>query len=188
MILIERGQNLKSVLHFSSGIELETKMSILKSTTINTAELMEFITRLRWISLTAVIDFKITTTTPKENYGVLTNKISYTIIKQIILESVSKYNLAFFCLLTKKVETEGAKEAAVFSGVYFLALSKGVVKRSVVFFFFRTFLSIDTFFLPNSKKITMSIALFKIRVVRSCFFKNTLITYTLCIYSRLVNL
>lgn len=47
MILIERGQNLKSVLHFSIGIELETKMSILKSTTINTAELMEFITRLR---------------------------------------------------------------------------------------------------------------------------------------------
>lgn len=90
MILIERGQNLKSVLHFSSGIELETKMSILKSTTINTAELMEFIARLRWRSLTAVIDFKITTTPPKENYGVLTNKISYTIIKQIILESVSK--------------------------------------------------------------------------------------------------
>lgn len=47
MILIERRQNLKSVLHFSSGFEVETKMSILKSATVNTAELMEFITRLR---------------------------------------------------------------------------------------------------------------------------------------------
>ena len=154
MILIERGQNLKSVLHFSSGIELETKMSILKSTTINTAELMECITRLRWRSLTAVIDFKITTTPPKENYGVLTNKISYTIIKQIILESVSKYNLAFFCLLTKKVETEGAKEAAVFSGVYFLALSKWCCQEvSCFLFFFGTFLSIDTFSYQIARKL-----------------------------------
>ena len=35
MILIKRGQNFKSVFHFSSDIELETKMSILKSTTVS---------------------------------------------------------------------------------------------------------------------------------------------------------
>ena len=153
MILIERGQNLKSVLHFSSGIELETKMSILKSTTITTAELMEFITRLRWRSLTAVIDFKITTTPPKENYGVLTNKISYTIIKQIILESVSKYNLAFFCLLTKRLRLRELKRQLFFQGCISLLSVNGVVKRSVVFFFFRTFLSIDTFSYQIARKL-----------------------------------
>lgn len=61
----------------------------------------------------------------------------------------------------RELKRQGAKEAAVFSGVYFLALSKWCCQEVSCFLFFRTFLSIDTFFLPNSKKITMSIALLK---------------------------
>lgn len=64
----------------------------------------------------------------------------------------------------RELKRQGAKEAAVFSGVYFLALSKWCCQElevSCFLFFFRTFLSIDTFSLPNSKKITMSIALLK---------------------------